>query len=313
MARVLVTGCCGFIGSNLVESLIGKGFEVSGIDDMSTGRPHNTDGMDYDFHRGSVNDRKLLMKALEGADFVLHHAAIPSVPQSISDPLLTNSANVDGTLSVLVCARDAGVKRLVFASSSSVYGNNPELPKKETMRPDPASPYALMKLTGETYCRLFTEIYGFETVSLRYFNIFGPRQNPDSQYSAVIPKFIKLMLRGEMPTIFGDGSQSRDFSFVDNVVEANMLSMKAPKAAAGKAYNIACGERTTLTGLVKMINGMIGKDIKPLHAAEREGDIMHSLADISLAGRMLGYQPKVLFREGLERTVAWYKGGGGHA
>ncbi len=307
MTKVLVTGCAGFIGSNLVEALLKKGYDVAGIDDFSTGRKENMRGMRFEFHRGSINDRKLMMRILHGVDFVSHQAAIPSVPRSIEDPIETNHANIDGTLSLLVCARDAGVKRVVFASSSSIYGSGKQLPKRESMTADPISPYALSKHVGEVYCRLFNDIYGLETIILRYFNVFGPRQNPDSDYAAVIPKFIKLMLLGKTPTIYGDGEQTRDFSHVENVIGANIMSMTAPKKACGTAYNIACEERTSLNRLVSEINGILGTAIKPRYAVERPGDVKHSLADISLARRNLGYKPGIGFRAGLEKVIGWYR------
>jgi len=304
---LLVTGCAGFIGSNIVEYLIKNGHDVVGIDDLSTGRKENTARLDFRFIKASINDRGALLKAMRGVDCVLHQAAIPSVARSVKDPVATNTANIDGTINLLVCARDAGVKRVVYASSSSVYGNSPRLPKKETISGDVLSPYALTKYAGEVYCRIFHEIYGMETLSLRYFNVFGPKQNPDSEYSAVIPRFIKLMLQGRKPIIYGDGSTSRDFTHVENVILANMLSVKAPKKACGMAYNIACGESKTLNQLVSDINKTIGSDIKPQYADERPGDVRHSLADISLARRMLGYRPSVYFKEGLEKTIDWYK------
>jgi len=306
--KVLVTGCAGFIGSNLVGKLLSLGYDVSGIDNFSTGREENIEGMDFDFIKGSINDGKLLRKSLGGVDCVFHEAAIPSVPRSISDPIESNAVNVDGTLNLLVCARDAGVKRLVYASSSSVYGSSPKIPQKEGMVGEPISPYGLTKYAAEVYCRLFSDIYGFETISLRYFNVFGPRQDPGSEYSAVIPKFISSMIRGQRPAIFGDGLTSRDFSYIDNVIEGNILAMNAKKIACGRAYNIACGEKTTLNQLVEEINAILGTDIAPRYEKERPGDIKHSLADISMAKRHLGFRPKVFFREGLRKTVEWYKG-----
>jgi nucleoside-diphosphate-sugar epimerase len=310
IAKVLVTGCAGFIGSNLVEELLKLGYSVSGVDDLSTGRSENTKGLDFEFHKGTINDKALMMKILKGVDFVMHQAAIPSVPRSISDPIESNHANVDGTLNLLVCARDSDVKRLVFASSSSVYGSSPELPKKEGTPSAPISPYALTKHVGEVYCKLFFDIYGLETISLRYFNVFGPRQNPDSQYAAVVPKFIKMMLRSKSPPIFGDGEQTRDFSYVANVLDANILALKAPKKACGPAYNIACGEKISVNRLVEEINSILGTGIKPRYAKERPGDIKHSLADITLAKKWLGYKPSIKFREGLAKTVEWHKNSG---
>lgn len=305
--KVLVTGCAGFIGSNIVETLIERKVDVIGIDDFSTGKKENIKGLDFEFVQGSVNDREFLMAILRDVDYILHQAAIPSVPHSIDDPMRSNIANVDGTLNLLICARDSGVKRVVYASSSSVYGNSKELPKNEEMNINPLSPYALTKYAGERYCKLFNDIYGLETISLRYFNVFGPKQDPTSQYSAVIPKFIKLMLKGEKPAIFGDGLTSRDFSYIENNIEANILAMEAPIEACGKVYNIACGERTSLNGLVENINVILNTNLDPIYDKERPGDVAHSLADISLAGKYLGYTPKVYFEEGLKRTIEWYK------
>lgn len=310
IAKVLVTGCAGFIGSNLVEELLVKGHDVAGIDDLSTGRLENMEGMDFEFSRGSINDRGLLLKILKDADFVLHQAAIPSVPRSIANPIETNHANVDGTLNLLVCARDSGVRRVVFASSSSVYGSIEQLPVKESAPAFPISPYALSKYAGEEYCRLFNDIFGLETTSLRYFNVFGPRQNPDSQYSAVIPKFIKSMLSGKKPTIYGDGEQTRDFSHIENAVRANMLALKAGKKSCGRAYNIACGERINLNQLVEQINSVLGISIKPKYTKQRAGDVRHSQADFSQAKKFLGYAPVIYFRDGLAETIDWYKKAG---
>ena len=305
--KVLVTGCAGFIGSNLVENLIEKNYEVIGIDDLSTGRMENLKGMDFRFVRGSVNDKKLLMEILPDIDYVLHQAAIPSVFRSIDDPVKSNYANVDGTLNLLVCARDSKVKRVVYASSSSVYGDSIELPKKEDMKINPISPYALTKYCGEQYCRLFNDIYGLETICLRYFNVFGPRQDPNSEYSAVIPKFIRLMLNGRRPVIYGDGLTSRDFTYIENIIEANILALNAPKNSCGAAYNTACCERTSLNKMVETINELLGSNLEPKYDKERVGDVKHSLADISKAGKYLNYKPKVLFKEGIRKTVEWYK------
>ncbi len=302
-----MTGCAGFIGSNIVEALIKRGFDVIGIDDFSTGKKKNIEDLDFEFIQGSINDRDLLMKILKRVDHILHQAAIPSVPRSIDDPMRSNIVNIGGTLNLLICAKDSGIKRVVYASSSSVYGDSEKLPKKEDMAINPLSPYALTKYAGEGYCKLFNDIYGLETISLRYFNVFGPKQDPTSEYSAVIPIFIKLMLSGNNPVIFGDGSTSRDFSYIENNVEANILAMIAPEQACGKVYNIACEERTSLNELVEYINVILNTDFKPIHEEERPGDIKHSLADISLARKYLNYKPKVYFREGLKKTIEWYK------
>ena len=302
-----MTGCAGFIGSNIVEALIKRGFDVIGIDDFSTGKKKNIKDLDFEFIQGSINDRDLLMKILKRVDHILHQAAIPSVPRSIDDPMRSNIVNIDGTLNLLICAKDSGIKRVVYASSSSVYGDSEKLPKKEDMAINPLSPYALTKYAGERYCKLFNDIYGLETISLRYFNVFGPKQDPTSEYSAVIPIFIKLMLSGNNPVIFGDGSTSRDFSYIENNVEANILAMTAPEQACGKVYNIACEERTSLNELVEHINVILNTDFKSVYEEERPGDIKHSLADISLARKYLNYKPRVYFREGLKKTIEWYK------
>ena len=290
-----------------MEVLIKRGFDVIGIDDFSTGKMKNIEDLDFEFIQGSINDRDLLMKILKRVDNILHQAAIPSVPRSIDDPVSSNIANIDGTLNLLLCARDSGVKRVIYASSSSVYGDSEKLPKTEDMAINPLSPYALTKYAGEIYCKLFNDLYGLETINLRYFNVFGPKQDPTSEYSAVIPKFIKLMLLGKKPVIFGDGITSRDFSYIENNVHANILAMTASKQACGKVYNIACGERTSLNELVEQINTILGTDIKQIYDKEKPGDIKHSLADISLAKKHLGYEPKVIFRDGLEKTIVWFK------
>ncbi|NQU79303.1 NAD-dependent epimerase/dehydratase family protein, partial [Candidatus Woesearchaeota archaeon] len=255
----------------------------------------------------SILDLELLKKHFEGADYVLHQAAIPSVPKSVKDPISSNEANITGTLNVLVAARDCKVKRVVYAASSSAYGDTPTLPKVETMPTTSLSPYALQKLTGEHYCRIFSALYDIETVALRYFNVFGPRQDPSSFYSAVIPKFITAIAKDEQPTIFGDGETSRDFCYISNVVNANLLACTA-KGVSGEVFNIACGERTSLLQLVEKISNILGKDIKALHEEERAGDVKHSLADISKAKNMLGYEVLVPFDEGLKLTTDWCKG-----
>ncbi|MBW2645397.1 MAG: SDR family oxidoreductase [Deltaproteobacteria bacterium] len=314
MANILVTGGGGFIGSNLAEALLKRGDAVRVLDNFSTGRKENlvfpelgeTLTSRLEILQGDMADREICRKAVEGIDYVLHQAAIPSVPRSVAQPVESNDANINGTLNLLVEARDAGVKRMVFASSSSVYGNTPTLPKVETITPNPLSPYAVQKLTAEHYFRIFYELYGLETVCLRYFNVFGPRQDPNSEYSAVIPKFIKALLAGTRPTIFGDGEQSRDFTHVDNVVYGNFLALEAPKAA-GKAMNLACGGRLTLNELLAILNKIIGSDIEPIYADPRPGDVKHSHADISLSEDLLGYKMEVSTEEGLARTVDYFK------
>jgi len=305
----LVTGGAGFIGSHIVDRLVQNGEKVRVLDNFSTGKRANIEHNlgEIDLINGSLTDMGTVRRAVEGVDYVLHQGALPSVPRSVNDPIGSNDANINGTLNLLVAARDAGVKRLVFASSSSVYGDSPSLPKHERMPPDPLSPYALTKLAGECYCRLFTDLYGLETVSLRYFNVFGPRQDPESQYAAVIPKFIKCMLKGERPVIYGDGLQSRDFTYVENNVEANILACSAPRAV-GEVMNIACGDRFSLLDLVDIINRILGTSIEPVFEPARPGDVKHSQADISKARELIGFEPKVGFVEGLERLVGWTRG-----
>ena len=309
MATYLVTGGAGFIGSNLVRALLARGESVRVLDDLSTGRASNLDDVrgQITFIEGSITDHAKCREAVAGVDYVLHQAALPSVPRSVQDPIASNAVNVDGTLNMLVAARDAGVKRFVYAGSSSAYGNTPTLPKVETMPPQPMSPYAIAKYTGELYCQAFYRLYGLETVVLRYFNIFGPYQDPGSPYSAVIPKFIGALLRGEAPVIHGDGTQSRDFTYIDNAVEANLLACTAPNAA-GEVMNCACGERTDLNMLAALLGEILGRDIAPRHEAPRAGDVQHSLADMTKARGVLGYAPKVSLREGLKKTAEWYRG-----
>jgi len=312
VATYLVTGAAGFIGSNLVEKLLARGERVRGVDNFLTGKPANLaaaisghEGL-FQFLEGDINDPAIARRAAEGVDFVLHQAALPSVPRSVDDPLTSNHVNVTGTLAMLVAARDAKVKRFVYAASSSAYGNSPSLPKVETMTPNPLSPYAVMKLVGEQYCRVFHEIYGLETVSLRYFNVFGPRQDPHSQYAAVIPRFLDALFAGRAPRVFGDGEQSRDFTFIDNVVSANLLACSAERAA-GQVMNIACGARYTLNELLATLGELTGRNVPAEYDRDRTGDVKHSLADISRARELLGYQPLVDFREGLSRTVGYFK------
>src|ERR1700723_212754 len=310
MAKFLVTGAAGFIGSSLVRALLERGDEVRGIDNFATGRRQNLpDGLKkIDFREADILDLNAMHKACAAVDYVLHEAAIPSVPKSVLDPIGSNRANIDGTVNVLVAARDAKVKRVVFADSSSAYGDTPTLPKHEQMTPDPISPYAVAKLASERYMISFYRCYGLETVALRYFNIFGPRQDPSSPYSGVLAKFITLMLTGQQPTMFGDGEQSRDFTYIDNAVDANLLACKAPAGkVAGKVFNVATGRRVTLNETFKLLQNLTSYTGSPLHGAERGGDIKHSLADISQAEQCLGYKPAVGFETGLQRTVAWYR------
>ncbi|MFZ0805337.1 MAG: SDR family oxidoreductase [Candidatus Sulfotelmatobacter sp.] len=310
MALYLITGAAGFIGSSLARAILAQGDQVRGVDNFSTGKRENlTDILDrIDFRQADITDADAMHRACAGVDFVFHEAAIPSVPKSVLDPLGSNRANVDGTVNLLVAARDAKVKRVIYAASSSAYGDTPTLPKHEAMKPDPISPYAVAKLAGEHYMVSFYRCYGLETVCLRYFNVFGPRQDPSSPYSGVLAKFITLMLRGEQPTIFGDGGQSRDFTYIDNVVKGNLLACKAPAAqVAGQVINLATGDRTTLNETFKLLCGLTNYSGKPKYEAERGGDIKHSLADIAKAEAALGYKPSVNFQEGLRKTVEWYR------
>ena len=311
MARYLVTGGAGFIGSNIAHRLAADGVPIRVLDNFATGQRENLLGLGGRFQliEADIADLDAIRPAFDGVDYVLHQAALPSVPRSVKDPAATTQANVTGTLNVLIAARDAGAKRVVVASSSSVYGKEPRLPKVEDMRPQPISPYAASKLATEAYAGAFYEVYGLETVCLRYFNVFGPRQDPTSQYAAVIPLFIKAMLKSERPTIFGDGEQSRDFTYVDNVVEANLLAAEAPNAA-GRVLNIACGSRTTLNELVGTLNRILGTNIEPIYTDPRPGDVKHSLADISAAREVLRYEPQVDFETGLAKTVEWFGAGG---
>lgn len=310
MATYLITGVGGFIGSSLARALVARGDSVRGIDNFATGRRENIAEILHrvDFREGSILDLEAMRTVCKGVDYVLHQAAIPSVPKSVLDPLASNQANVDGTVNVLVAARDAKVKRVIYAASSSAYGDTPTLPKHEGMAPDPISPYAVAKLASEHYMVSFYRCYGLETVSLRYFNVFGPQQDPSSPYSGVLAKFITQMLAGQQPTIYGDGEQSRDFTYIDNVVEANLLACCAPREpVAGKMMNVATGERITLNQTFMLLQELTGFAGKPKYAAERSGDIKHSLADVSKAEALLGYRPHVRFEEGLKRTVEWYK------
>ena len=305
--QLLVTGGGGFIGSHLVERLVRDGHRVRVIDNFTTGHRRNLSSVidDVDLVEGDLQSYERAHAAVRGCEIVFHEAAMPSVPRSVQDPLTSNAANVIGTLNVLLAARDSGVRRVVFASSSSVYGSVPDLPKREDLPALPISPYAVAKLAGEGYCRSFTEVYGLETVALRYFNVFGARQDPLSQYAAVIPNFITGALRGEPPTIFGDGEQSRDFTYIDNVVEGNILAMSA-RGIAGRAYNVACGDRISLNQLVAAIGRVLGRSIEPRYEAPRPGDVKHSMADTTRARDDFGYEVVVPFEEGLTRTVRHY-------
>jgi UDP-glucose 4-epimerase len=313
--QLLVTGGGGFIGSHLVERLVRDGHRVRVVDNFTTGHRRNLlpVGDDVELVEGDLQSYERAHAAVRGCEVVLHQAAMPSVPRSVQDPLTSNASNVIGTLNVLLASRDAGVRRVVFASSSSVYGATPGLPKHEGLPTLPISPYAVAKLASEGYCRSFSEVYGLQTVALRYFNVFGPRQDPQSQYSAVIPNFITAALRGESPVIFGDGEQSRDFTYVENVVEANVLAMSASDAVVGRAYNVACGERISLNDLVATIGRVLGRPIEARYEPGRPGDVRHSMADSTRATEDFGYRVVVPFQDGLARTIQHYSEAGDEA
>ncbi len=301
--KAIITGGAGFIGSNLAE-VLSRDNEVIIVDDLSTGNDANIRGLEIELVKGSVTDLDLLRKTFKGANYVFHQAAIPSVPRSIKDPVSTNEANVTGTLKVLIAARDCGVKKVIFASSSSAYGDTPELPKREDMNPNPLSPYAVTKLIGEFYCNVFDEVYDLKTVALRYFNVYGPKQDPHSDYAAVIPKFIKRIQEGKPPIIYGDGTQTRDFTSVDDVVSANIL---AAESDAKGVYNVATGKRITINELANVIMAIMGRDLDPIHEKPREGDVLHSLGDITKAKKDFGYAPGDKLEANLKETVKWFR------
>jgi nucleoside-diphosphate-sugar epimerase len=309
MARYLITGIAGFIGSTIAHALVEQGHQVKGVDNLSTGRLENLEDIrsSIDFQKADIRDLDVMQKAFAGVDYVLHQAAMASVPRSVKDPVTSHDSNINGTLNVLLAARDNGVKRIVYAASSSAYGDQPTQPKHEEMCAQPLSPYAVQKLTGEHYIQSFCRVYGMEGVCLRYFNIFGPRQAADSPYSGVIAQFIYKMMAGETPTINGDGSTSRDFTFVANAVQANLLACVAPKeVATGRVFNVGTGHSHTLNDLYAALAGILGFKHAPMYGATRAGDVQHSLASIDRASRELGYKPMTDFRAGLEKTVAWY-------
>jgi nucleoside-diphosphate-sugar epimerase len=326
MASYLVTGGAGFIGSHLVEELLGRGHRVRVVDNFSTGRRENleaaVEGARQKASRlpdgwpelmtGDLADEQVARRAVEGMEFVLHQAAIPSVPRSVKDPLTSNRANIDATLNVLVAARDAGVQRLVYAGSSSAYGDTPTLPKREDMPTSPLSPYALQKLVGEQYLQLFTRLYGLETVTIRYFNVFGPRQDPSSAYSGVISRFLLALTEGEQPVIYGDGEQTRDFTYIANVVDAVLRAVEAP-LASGEVINVATGTRISLNRLLSTLQALTGHPAKAKYEVARAGDVRDSQADISKAERILGYRPSVGLEQGLERTLSWFQRQAGRA
>jgi nucleoside-diphosphate-sugar epimerase len=311
MGKYLVTGGAGFIGSHIAEALVERGDKVRVLDNLSTGKMENLAGFlrRIEFVEADIRDLDACRRAAEGVDHVLHQAALPSVPRSVEDPLLTNAINITGTLNMMLAARDAGVKSFVQASSSSVYGDDQAPRKVEGIEGKPLSPYAISKLVDERYGRVFYDLYGFPVISLRYFNVFGPRQDPLSQYAAVIPLFITLVLKGEAPTIFGDGEQSRDFTYIDNVVEGNLRAATAGRGG-GEVFNIACGERLTVNALFAAVKSILGASLEPVYADPRPGDIKHSTADFSKAQRLLGFEPRVSFLEGLRKTIDWYKTNG---
>ncbi|MBL8191814.1 MAG: SDR family oxidoreductase [Acidobacteria bacterium] len=304
----LVTGGAGFIGSHIAEALVKRGDRVRVLDNLMTGKRENLAHLTgkFEFIEADIRDAAATRQAMEGVNIVFHEAAIPSVPRSVAEPQLNHDANVNGTFNVLMAARDAGVKRVVFAASSSAYGDTEVLPKVETMMPNPLSPYAAAKLVGELYCQTFTRVYGLETVALRYFNVFGPRQDPTSPYSGVISKFVTALLNNQAPTIFGDGEQSRDFTYIANVVDANLRAAEAPDAV-GQVMNLGIGQRITLNQLFEELQKIIGTNLNPNYAETRAGDVRHSLADITRAEQLLGYRPLVDLAEGLKYTVDWYR------
>jgi len=308
MEKFLVTGGAGFIGSNICKRLVSQGCFVRVIDNFITGKKSNlAEVIDkIEFIQADTGDSEVAQSAMKDIDAVLHQGALPSVPRSVDDPAATHKHCVDATFTLLLAARDAGVKRFVYAASSSAYGDAPTSPKVETMPPSPLSPYAVGKLVGEYYCSVFSHVFGLETISLRYFNVFGPQQDPTSQYAAAIPAFVTAILRDEPPIIYGDGEQSRDFTYVDNVVDANLLAARA-KRTEGEVVNIACGQAVTVNEIIAMINKLLGKNVKPKYAAPRAGDVKHSLADITAAKKLISFKPTVSFHDGLRLAINWYR------
>jgi nucleoside-diphosphate-sugar epimerase len=309
MPTALVTGIAGFVGSNLADALLDHGYEVRGIDNLATGRKRNLEPLrsseDFSFREGDIRDADAMADVTEGVDYVFHQAAVPSVPRSVNDPVTSTDANCTGTATVIDAARKADIDTVVVASSSSVYGSTERLPKVETMTERPESPYALSKYYTERLALQASDLYNIDTVALRYFNIFGPHQDPNGDYAAVIPKFISLMLDGEQPVIYGNGEQSRDFTFIDSAIQANVLAAEGD--VTGEAFNVGCGGRVTINELVDELNGLLGTDIDPVHDDPRPGDVRHSHADISKAQRLLGYEPEVGFTEGLRETIPFYQ------
>jgi len=308
MNNFLVTGGAGFIGSNICRRLVSEGYFVRAIDNFITGKRENISDIigNIDFIEADMGDESIARKAVKDIDVVLHQGALPSVPRSVDDPAATHQHCVNATFTLLLASRDAQVKRFVYAASSSAYGDTPTLPKVETMPAQPLSPYAAAKLMGEYYAKVFYNVFGLETISLRYFNVFGPYQDPASQYAAAIPAFVTAILKDESPTVYGDGEQSRDFTYVDNVIEANLLAARVNQTK-GEVINIACGQRITINEIITMINKLVGKDIQPVYTDPRPGDVKHSLADITLASKTIGYEPLISFHEGLEQAIDWYR------
>jgi nucleoside-diphosphate-sugar epimerase len=308
MQKYLVTGGAGFIGSNICRRLVAEGCFVRVVDNLLTGKRSNLASVadKIDFLEADMGDPEVARAVMKDIDVVLHQGALPSVPRSVDDPAATHQHCVDATFTLLLAARDARVKRFVYAASSSAYGDTPVLPKVETMTPNPLSPYAVGKLVGEYYCSVFSKVFGLETISLRYFNVFGPHQDPASQYAAAIPAFVTAILQDRPPTIYGDGEQSRDFTYIDNVVQANLLAARA-KQTGGEVVNIACGEAVTVNAIIGMINELLGKHVQPVYAPARAGDVKHSLADITAARKLIGFEPVILFQEGLRKSIDWYR------
>jgi nucleoside-diphosphate-sugar epimerase len=308
MQKYLVTGGAGFIGSNICRRLVAEGCFVRVVDNLLTGKRSNLASVadQIDFLEADMGDPEVARAVMKDIEVVLHQGALPSVPRSVDDPAATHQHCVDATFTLLLAARDAHVKRFVYAASSAAYGDTPVLPKVETMAPNPLSPYAVGKLVGEYYCSVFSKVFGLETIALRYFNVFGPHQDPASQYAAAIPAFVTAILQDRPPTIYGDGEQSRDFTYIDNVVQANLLAARAPRTG-GEVVNIACGEAVTVNAIIGMINELLGKHVQPVYAPARAGDVKHSLADITAARKLIGFEPVVFFREGLEKSIAWYR------
>lgn len=308
MEKFLVTGGAGFIGSNICSKLVSQGCFVRVVDNLLTGKRENLSAIieKIEFIQADMGDESIARSTMKGIDIVLHQGALPSVPRSVDDPAATHRHCVDATFTLLLAARDAGIKRFVYAASSSAYGDTPTLPKVETMPANPLSPYAVAKLVGEYYCSVFYKVFGLETISLRYFNVFGPHQDPTSQYAAAIPAFVTAILKDKPPTVYGDGLQSRDFSYVDNVVEANLLAARA-KETHGEVVNIACGAAVTVNEVIAIVNEIVGKEVEPVYTDPRQGDVKHSLADISLAEKIIGYKSVVPFKQGLEKSIDWYR------